>query len=314
MPAAVSVIIPTYNYGHYIGRAIEGALAQQVAGGVEVVVVDDGSTDDTPAVVARFGSRVQYLRQQNRREGAARNYGVSHASGEYLAFLDPDDYFLPGKLAADVTRFERSDGPALVYSRALNVDASDRVIGGRRLPSPEGDIFRALARENFLPMSTVAVRADAFRAVGGFVEDPALSGTADWELWLRLAARWPVGFAEQTATRIRVHQRNMSSDPSYMERAMLAGVRHALLDGEVARRLGGSTGPGARWLRAHMLVTIALNAYGNGRRGRSARRLWQALATWPPVAMDPRFLGAAGRALLGRRSVRVLRAVSPSPL
>jgi hypothetical protein len=139
------------------------------------------------------------------------------------------------------------------------------------------------------------VRADAFRACGGFVEDRDLSGTADWELWMRLAARWPVGFVEQTATCIRVHERNMSADPSYMERAMLAGVRHALADPVVAARARGRE----QFIRACMYVTIALNAYTNGRRERAWPWLMRAFVSWPPQVLDPRFCGALLRALAG---------------
>ena len=295
--ALVSAIIPTYNRADFVGQAIDSALGQQLpnGGAVEVIVVDDESTDATPEVAAGFGERITYLRQPNRREGAARNSGAAQARGAYLAFLDSDDYWLPGKLAGDVARFEQADRPALVYSRARTVDAADRVVGERRLETPQGDVFWRLAREAFMPMSTVAVRADAFRACRGFVVDRDLSGTADWELWMRLAARWPVGFADQTATCIRVHQRNMSADPSYMERAMLAGVRHALADPVIARRARGRE----RFVRACMYVTIALNAYGNGRRARSWRWLGRAVAAWPGQVFDARFVGAAARSLLG---------------
>jgi glycosyltransferase involved in cell wall biosynthesis len=292
-----SAIIPTYNRADFVGRAIESALAQRVPGDgqVEVCVVDDESTDSTPAVAAAFGSRIQYVRQANSREGAARNTGAARATGAYFAFLDSDDYWLPGKLASDLARFEQADHPALVYSRGRNVDPYDRVIGERRLATPQGDVFWQLAREAFMPMSTVAVRADAFRACGGFEEDRDLSGTADWELWLRLAARWPIGFVPQTATCIRVHGRNMSADPRYMERAMLSGVRHALHDPVVARRAHGRE----RFIQACMYVTIALNAYANGRRTRSWMWLARAIATWPPQALDARFSGALTRALIG---------------
>jgi glycosyltransferase involved in cell wall biosynthesis len=304
MSATVSAIIPTYNRAEFVGHAIQSALDQQAPGlEVEVIVVDDESTDDTPAVVAAFGSGVIYERQVNRREGAARNAGVQRSSGTYLAFLDSDDYWLPRKLAADVARFEQADRPELVYSRSRNVDPTDRVIGERDLPTPQGDVFWRLAREAFMPMSTVAVRADAFRACGGFTEDRDLSGTADWELWMRLAARWPVGFVEQTATCIRVHERNMSGDASYMERAMLAGVRYALSDPVVARRVHGRE----RFVRACMYVTIALNAYANGRRGRAWRWIVRALATWPAQALDARFLGAVTRSTLGPGVLRGVR-------
>ncbi len=297
MSVLFSAIIPTYNRAALVGRAIRSAVEQVLPsdGEVEVIVVDDESTDATPAVAAEFGSRITYLRQANRREGAARNTGAARAAGRYFAFLDSDDYWLPGKLAADQARFDQADRPALVYSRGRNVDACDRVIGERRLSTPQGDVFWHLAREAFMPMSTVAVAADAFRACGGFVEDRDLSGTADWELWMRLAARWPVGFVPQTATCIRVHQRNMSGDPTYMERAMLAGVRYALADPVIARRARGREG----FIRACMYVTIALNAYANGRRDQSWRWLGRALAACPAQVFDTRFSGALLRACAG---------------
>jgi glycosyltransferase involved in cell wall biosynthesis len=292
-----SAIIPTYNRANFVARAIDSALHQQLPaqGTVEVIVVDDESTDSTPEVAARFGERITYLRQPNRREGAARNAGAARASGTYFAFLDSDDYWLPGKLAADLNRFEQPDKPALVYSRGRNVDPVGRLIGERRLYTPQGDVFWSLAREAFIPMSTVAVRADAFTACGGFVEDRELSGTADWELWMRLAARWTVGFVDRVGTCIRVHERNMSADPGYMERAMLSGVRHALADPVIAERARGRE----RFIQACMYVTIALNAYTNRRRRRTWLWLARALATWPPQLLDARFSGAAIRALVG---------------
>jgi glycosyltransferase involved in cell wall biosynthesis len=295
--AVFSAIIPTYNRAAFVAHAIQSALDQHLPddGKVEVIVVDDESTDNTPEVAATFGQRITYIRQPNRREGAARNAGAAVATGAYLSFLDSDDYWLGGKLASDLARFEQADRPALVYSRGRNVDPWDRFVGERKLESPQGDVFWSLAREAFMPMSTVSVRAEPFRACGGFTEDRDLSGTADWELWMRLAARWPVGFVEQTATCIRVHGRNMSADPSYMERAMLSGVRHALADPVIARRARGRE----RFIRACMYVTIALNAYTNGRRGRSWIWLARALLNWPPQALDARFFGAAVRALVG---------------
>jgi glycosyltransferase involved in cell wall biosynthesis len=300
-----SAIIPTYNRAGYLAHAVQGALDQRLPSGAstQVIVVDDESTDDTPRVAAGFGDRIVYIRQPNRREGAARNAGAARATGTYLAFLDSDDYWLPGKLAGDLERFQQPDAPAVVYSRARNVDPFDREIGQRRLPNPEGDVFWRLAREAFMPMSTIAVRADAFRSCGGFTEDRDLSGTADWELWIRLAACWPVGFVDQTATCIRVHGSNMSADPRYMERAMQSGVRYALSDPVIRRRARGRE----NFLRACMYVTIALNAYTNGRRGRSWFWLARAAATWPPQVRDPRFLGAAARALVGPGLLRRVR-------
>ena len=157
-----SAIIPTYNRAMYLAHAVQSAIDQSVAavGSVEVVVVDDESTDNTPEIASSFGDRILYLKQANRREGAARNAGASRASGTYLAFLDSDDYWLPGKLARDLVRFGQPDRPALVYSRGRNVDPFDRPIGERHLNNPQGDVFWPLAREAFMPMSTYTTLRD----------------------------------------------------------------------------------------------------------------------------------------------------------
>jgi glycosyltransferase involved in cell wall biosynthesis len=303
MSALVSAIIPTWNRADFVARAIQSALDQRLSSGeVEVIVVDDESTDNTPEIVRAFET-VRYIRQTNRREGAARNAGAAQASGAYLAFLDSDDYWLPGKLAGDVARFEAADQPALVYSRATNVDERERSLGTRTLPTPQGDVFWPLAREAFMPMSTVAVRAEAFRTCNGFTEDRTLSGTADWELWLRFAARWPIGFVDQTKTAIRVHTGSMLGDAAYMEPAMLAGVRYALADPVVAQRARGHEA----FVWACMYVTIALYAYRHRRRTRSALWLARAVRSSPQQLADPRFLGALGRAVLGPNLIGALR-------
>ena len=166
----------------------------------------------------------------------------------------------------------------------------------------QGDVFWALARESFVPMSSVSVRADAFRACGGFVEDRQLSGTADWELWLRMAARWPVGFVDQVATCIRVHASSMLADPSYMEPAMLAGVRHALADQVVAQRAPVAKVFFARVWTSHWRCTRI--AIGSARAACAGSLML--VAAWPPVALDTRFIGALVRAVVGPTIIRSL--------
>jgi hypothetical protein len=125
---------------------------------------------------------------------------------------------------------------------------------------------------------------------------------------MRIAARAPIGFVDQARTCIRVHAAHMLADPSYMRRAMLAGVQHALRDPVVARRARGHEG----FVSAHMDLTIALNLYSNGFRRAAWPWLVHALRTWPPIATDPRFLGAVLRASAGPTALKRLRRLAPA--
>jgi glycosyltransferase involved in cell wall biosynthesis len=173
MTPTATVIIPTYNYAHYIGAAIDSVLAADFPrADLEILVADDGSTDDTAAVVARYGDPVTYLRLPNRGKTAATRTAIAHARGRYIFNLDADDLYLPARVAAAVECFERN--PALVHvahpAQVWDV-ASDRrsaepvptAIVGRPLPGLE--VLRCLYRRNLLfgGGSTFAARADVLR-------------------------------------------------------------------------------------------------------------------------------------------------------
>ena len=130
MRPLVSVIIPTYNQREYLVQAIESVLAQTYES-VEVIVVDDGSTDDTAQAVATMGRAVRYIRQSNRGAAASRNAGIAHATGQYVAFLDHDDLWMPQKLAMQVSLFGEDAKLGLVYSaiRFFDLDCWARPIG-----------------------------------------------------------------------------------------------------------------------------------------------------------------------------------------
>ena len=124
MPKSVSVVIPTYNYGRFIKTAI-GSVLDQTRSPAEIVVVDDGSTDETAAVVAAFGKAVRYIRQDNAGVCAARNRGVSESTGELIAFLDADDTMEPSNLEKQVARFESDDEIGLVHCAMREFDRRD---------------------------------------------------------------------------------------------------------------------------------------------------------------------------------------------
>ena len=173
----VSVIIPAYNAAGFVDRAIESALAQTHPP-LEILVIDDGSKDATSEVVARWAPPVRLLQQQNGGPAAARNHGAREARGEWLAFLDADDRWLPEKLARQLASAKTPD-VALVYSRPP--------MHAGRVISPMAD-FDTLWQRNFLITSAVMVRRDVFKRHDGFDEERALIGVEDYNLWLRMAA------------------------------------------------------------------------------------------------------------------------------
>lgn len=215
MPA-VSVIIPVYNRERRIGRAIESVISQTYQD-VEILVIDDGSIDGTPRVLAGFGDQIVYLRQENRGPYAARNVGVVRASGEYIAFLDSDDIWYPPKLEKQVAILRREPEVGLVYTNGYWVDEpSDGRSGeARRLLSDihalhSGDVFRDLIRNNFVGTSSVVVRRACFLESGGFDETVPLA--ADYYKWLQIAREHALAAIEEPLLEYRVHDDNISRD------------------------------------------------------------------------------------------------------
>ncbi len=226
MTPRVSAVVPAYNRARWLGEALDSALAQDFDG-LEVVVVDDGSTDDTPAVCARYGARVRYVRQENAGQSAAVNRGVDLARAEYVAFLDSDDAWLPGKLRRQVPMLDGDRGAAVLYAGVEYVDGDGRPVPGARRAhgTPSGEVLRPLLRENFLRTPTVLFRRAAFLAAGGY--DRGLSCVNDWDMWLRLAARHRFLFDPVPSARYRLHGEQAVRDRRRMaeERVRVLEVR-----------------------------------------------------------------------------------------
>jgi len=220
--APVSVVIVCYNQAQYLAEAIESVAAQSDPP-MEVILVDDGSTDNT-AAVARDYSYVDYVWQTNRGLAAARNTGLRVASSEYVLFLDADDLLRPNAIRASVECFERHPDVGFVFGAFQNI-FSDRSIAPTDPPSTiDHDHYLHLLEGNFIGMhGTVLYRRSILSAAGGFRE--TLPACEDYELYLRIARRWPVGRHSEVVAEYRQHDTNMSRDYAFMLRSAIAVLR-----------------------------------------------------------------------------------------
>ena len=252
----ISVIIPSWNAERYIAKAIESCLRQTFPPH-EIVVVDDASTDSTAEVAESFPSPVQVIRlAENMGESVARNRGVQASTGDWLAFLDADDWFLPEKLDAQRRCALEHEHAVLIYTGFLS--SLDGVESPARFNPPT--VLEPMLRYNCaFHVGTVALRRDAFDAVGGF--DSSHKGTEDWDLWLRLAARYSVQAIAAVPEPLAVYRTTPGSLSSNTMRMFKA--KAGMIDG---RCLYGTTCVSRRlWRRRvsafqHYDVSIALRA------------------------------------------------------
>ncbi|MBK7801068.1 MAG: glycosyltransferase [Chloracidobacterium sp.] len=217
----VSVVIPTYNYGRFIAEAIGGALGQTLEP-VEIIVVDDGSTDDTEKVVREFGNRVRYIRQENAGVCAARNRGVAESSGEYIAFLDADDIWLPEKLEKQIAKFAEDKEIGLVHCGMREFDSETGETIRLHLDGGEGSVADNLLlwKEPVIvgPGGTVVVTREAFEKSGGF--DTEMKVGEDWDFCYRVAREFRVGFVPEALVDYRSHSASAHRNVNEMERGM----------------------------------------------------------------------------------------------
>jgi glycosyltransferase involved in cell wall biosynthesis len=182
----VSVVVPCYNAEQYLASALDSALVQEGVT-VEVLVADDGSSDGTPGVLARYGDRVRVLHQDHRGPSAARNVCVRAARGEYVALLDADDRFRPGKLARQAAVLDARPDVGLVYTGWHVIDGDGAELPHQGWSRKEGDVRRRLLLGNLAHPVAVMLRRAPVMDAGGF--DESLQVNEDWELFLRLAVR-----------------------------------------------------------------------------------------------------------------------------
>jgi len=220
--SSVSIVITTYNRPQFLKRAVQSAL--QAGPDLEVIVVDDCSTDETPDVCSELAD-VRYIRlTTNQGLAHARNVGVAESSSEFIAFLDDDDLRLPDSLEKQLCRMMTEERIALCYARALIGDARRQLPTGEIYPSecPQGDIFWELLENNFIPMPTVLVRKSALLELGGF--NTALPLVEDWDMWLRISESFMVAAVEEP---VAIH-RKADADSNQMSSNSSALCKQAI--------------------------------------------------------------------------------------
>jgi hypothetical protein len=220
----VSVIIPNYNHADYLPDAIDSVL-QQEYDPVEIIVVDDGSTDHSGQVAERYGDRIRYIWQENQGLSAARNTGLRAAHGEYIALLDADDMLEPTfmtTLVGALADNAQADGAICGY-RFVDDDDNPLSQSESRQIDPD-ELYGVLLDGNFLVPESILVRRHCYDAVGPF--DESLRASEDWDMWLRISRRFTILTIPQLLTRHRVLPGSMSSDPQRMLTNRLTVLTH----------------------------------------------------------------------------------------
>jgi glycosyltransferase involved in cell wall biosynthesis len=265
----VSVVIPAFNRREYVQRAIESVFSQTYRD-FEIVVVDDGSTDNTGTVLEATSS-VRYLFQDHAGPAKARNLGIHHARGEFIAFLDSDDQWEPEHLAMEVEVFGRYPECALVCSQAR---VENRTEGGGSDDGKilSGDLYAALFQHNFVRTPATMVRKRCLEKLGGFNE--SYNCFEDYDLWLRIAARYAIARLRRRSVRLGRRADNLSQD-SNADRAIILQILEANRD---PRRISESI---YRTRISNCCLALARYAFANGRRARGWRHLMRAQSLTP---------------------------------
>jgi glycosyltransferase involved in cell wall biosynthesis len=218
----VSVIIPCYNQGHLLGEAIESVLAQTYPH-VEVIVVDDGSLDNTQEIAARYPG-VRGVRQSNRGSAEARNTGLRLSRGGFVVFLDADDRLLPEALETGLEQFESHPESALVVGQSELIDLQGNPLPGPPPRSVDRDHYLRLFDDNYFGTPANGMyRRSLFSDAGPF--DPSVDGAEDYDMYLRITRDHPVVFHGRTVSQYRLHGRNKSKDPLLMLRVTKTVLR-----------------------------------------------------------------------------------------
>jgi len=232
----VSVIIPTFNSAEYIEEALESVF-EQTFQDFEIIVVDDGSTDETGEVLKKYGDRIRYIYQENNGPAGARNRGIRVARGEYIAFLDADDLWVSTKLEKQVDLFRQRKDLGMVTTGACSFDEKG-VFGysaDKRETLMAGDIARNIFLRSNIGTPTVMVRKEVFDSIGYFEEN--IRQSEDDNMWIRIASHYDVELIDEALIKVRNHPRRMTLNKSELLDSVQTSIRLLMTKyGDVVKR------------------------------------------------------------------------------
>jgi glycosyltransferase involved in cell wall biosynthesis len=292
----VSVITPVHDRERLLPVAVDSVLAQDYPS-LEHIVVDDGSTDGTAAAAARYGDRIRYVRQENAGPSAARNRALSMARGEYVAFLDSDDAWRPGRLARQIPMLDANPRAGLLYAAIDYVDADGNPSPVRksRRGTPSGFILPTLVRHNVMETSTVIVRRALVEEAGGF--DPRFRWNEDLDLWLKVCLRHEALYDPVPSVLQRRHPGQLIADHVRLGEALVEVLEGNL---ERLRRDAPEFVPVAARALAEVRLRRAGRRFREGRREEAEAEVAAALRAWPRCRAKAALVRLRGR-LGGRR-------------
>lgn len=280
----VSVVIPAFNAATFIEQTLATAQRQTLTT-LEIIVVDDGSSDGTAAVVGRAAavdSRVRLITQPNRGLSAARNRGIAEARGDFIAFLDHDDLWQPDKLALQVAVLDRDDEIAVASCYSAIIDQDHRCVGWRYGGDANGHVYQQMLQWDMVSGGSVAtIRRTALAAVGEF--DETLHVREDWDMWIRLARRFP--FATVPRTLVGYTRRPSNASRDY-DRMLQEGTT---VLAKVSREDPGFGRFAYRFCRARDCFAVAGFCAIDGETSMAWRFLRESVAwTVQPIVWSPR--------------------------
>lgn len=294
----VDIIIPTFNSADTIRDSVDSVLAQTHKN-VRVIIVDDGSTDDTEKIIREItDERVQYVKQENAGVSAARNRGFRESTAPYVAYLDADDTWMKDKLEKQLELFRQNPNLGLVYGSHTIINATGQQTG-ELTASKRGWIFNDLLRGNCIvgSASMVLVRADVMREVGEW--NTTLRGGEDWEIWLRIARKYQIDFVPELIAAIRVVE--TSAQHNYEAQAESLSRLPGIITSEFKL-----TGQQKKTVKLFCFMSACTAYLRAGDFKKTRKILWMILVIDPGMIFNYRNWEFLSTVILGERGLRFI--------